>query len=208
MRRRLLAWVLMLYGVLGLVLVLGGAAIGLDVTDRVERLTATADGTLAAAARSTDVAAEAFTNVDASLSESQGSADAAAELARDASVTMESLARAMELSVFGAQPLLPLAAEFDASAEQASALAETLDLVAASLGDTRTDVALIGTELAGLSSELNALREANGTSGSATAPPLRLFVLLLLAWLLIPAAGGLLIGLALLRPPRDQAPGD
>ena len=149
-RRRLLAWVLILYGVLGLVLVVGGAAIGLDVAARVERLTATADGTLAAAARSIDVAAEAFTNVDASLSESQESADAAAELARDASGTMASLAQAMELSVFGAQPLLPLAAEFDASAEQATALAETLDGEAGSLSDTRADVASIGTELAGL----------------------------------------------------------
>lgn len=198
MRRRLLAWVLILYGVLGLVLVLGGAAIGLEVSARVERLTATADGTLAAAARSTDVAADAFTNVDGSLSESQASADAAAELARDASVTMASLAQAMELSVFGAQPLLPLAGEFDASAEQASDLAETLDRVAASLGDTRTDVSRIGTELDALSAELGALREANGTGG--TAPPLRFFVLLLLAWLLVPAAGGLLMGLALLRP--------
>ena len=207
MRRRMLAWVLILYGVLGLVLVLGGAAIGLDVTARIERLTASADGTLAAAARSTDVAAGAITNVDASLTESQASADAAAELARDASVTMASLARAMELSVFGAQPLLPLAAEFDASAEQASALAETLDLVATSLGDTRTDVASIGTELANLSSELNALREANGTTGTGTgtAPPLRIFVLLLLAWLLVPAAGGLLMGLALLRPVRASS---
>ena len=202
-RRRLLAWVLILYGVLGLVLVVGGAAIGLDVAARVERLTATADGTLAAAARSIDVAAEAFTNVDASLSESQESADAAAELARDASGTMASLAQAMELSVFGAQPLLPLAAEFDASAEQASALADTLDRVAASLSDTRTDVTGIGTELAGLSAELGALRDANDTTG--TAPPVRLLVLLLLAWLLVPAAGGLLIGLALLRPPRGVA---
>jgi hypothetical protein len=205
LRRRLLAWVLILYGVMGLVLVLGGAAIGLDVTARVERLTATADGTLEAAARSTDVAAEAFTNVEGSLSESQTSADAAADLARDASGTMASLAEAMELSVFGAQPLLPLATEFDASAEQASALAETLDRVAVSLGDTRTDVARIGTELAGLSAELGALRDANDTSG--TAPPLRILVLLLLAWLLVPAAGGLLIGLSLLRPARTVAPG-
>ena len=203
MRRRLLAWVLIFYGVLGLAVVVGGAAIGLEVTSRVERLTATADGTLAAAARSTDVAADAFTNVDASLTESQASADAAAELSRDASGTLASLAQAMELSVFGAQPLLPLAGEFDASAEQAAALAETLDLVASSLGDTRTDVARIGTELAALSAELGALRDANDASG--TAPPLRAFVLLLLAWLLVPAAGGLLMGLALLRFARPVA---
>lgn len=203
MRRRLLAWVLILYGVLGLAVVLGGAAIGLEVTARIERLTATADGTLAAAARSTDVAAAAFTNVDGSLAESQASADAAAELARDASGTFGSLSRAMGLSVFGAQPLLPLSAEFETSAEQAAALADTLDRLAMSLGDSRIDVASIGTELAGLSTELGALRDANATTGPS--PPLRIFVLLLLAWLLVPAAGGLLMGLALLRLARAPA---
>lgn len=202
MRRPLLAWGLILYGVLGLALVLGGSVMGLEVASRIERLAATADGTLAAAARSTRAAATAFTNVDSSLSESEASADAAASLSRDASGTLASLARAMELSVFGAQPLLPMAGEFEASAEQASALAETLDRVGGSLGDTRTDVTTIGTELDGLSAELDALREANGSGGAA--PPLRLFVLLLLAWLLVPAVGGLLAGLALLR--RTQRP--
>ena len=205
MRRPLLAWGLILYGVLGIALVLGGSVMGLEVASRIERLATTADGTLAAAARSTRAAADAFTNVDASLSESEASADAAAFLSRDASGTLASLARAMELSVFGAQPLLPLAGEFEASAEQASALAETLDRVGGSLGDTRADVATIGTELEGLSAELDALREANGTGGAA--PPLRLFVLLLLAWLLVPAVGGLLAGLALLRRTQRLAAG-
>ena len=203
MRRPLLGWALIVYGILGLALVVIGALIGLELASRIERLAATADGTLAAAVRSTDAAADAFTNIDASLSESEASAAAAAALARDASGTLASLSAAMELSVFGAQPLLPLAGEFAASAEQASALGETLDRVGDSLGETRTDVASIGTELDGLSAELDALREANGTGGSA--PPLRLFVVLLLAWLLIPALGGLLGGLALLRVPRSVA---
>lgn len=197
MRRRLLAWSLIGYGLIGIVLVLGGAMMGLDLAGRIERLAVSADGTLAAAARSTDAAAQAFTNVDASLAESEASADAAASLARDASGTLASLARSMELSVFGAQPLLPLAGEFSASSEQASALAETLDRVGGSLGDTRTDVARIGGELEGLSAELDSLRDANGAGGSA--PPLRPFVLLLMAWLLVPAIGGLLGGLLLLR---------
>jgi hypothetical protein len=202
--RRLLAWVLIVYGVLGLVLIIVGAAIGLEAATRIERLAVTADGTLAAASRSTDAAAEAFTNVDTSLAESQSSADAAAALARDASVTLASLAQAMELSVFGAQPLLPLADEFADSAEQASALAETLDDVGGSLGATRADVGQIGFELDGLSAELAALRGADAAGG--TSPPLRLFVLLLLAWLLVPAAGGLLVGLALIRFARAPAP--
>lgn len=202
MRRPLLAWSLILYGVLGFALVLGGAMIGLELASRIERLATTADGTLAAAVRSTNAAADAFTNVDGSLSEAETSAAAAGALARDASGTLASLARAMELSVFGAQPLLPLAGEFDASADQASALGETLDRVGGSLGATRTDVTSIGTELDELSVQLAGLRDANGSGG--TAPPLRPFVILLLSWLLVPAVGGLLAGLALLRRPRTS----
>jgi hypothetical protein len=199
MRRPLLGWALIVYGLLGTTLVVGGAAIGLGLASQVERLAVTADGTLAAAVRSTNAAAAAFGNVDASLTEAQTSADAAASLSRDASGTLASLARAMELSVFGAQPLLPLAGEFEASSEQASALGGTLESLGGSLGDTRTDVARIGTELEALSAELAALREANGPAGSA--PPLRAFVVLLLAWLLVPAVGAVLGGLVLLRRP-------
>ena len=193
----MLAWVLIAYGLAGFVLVAGGSVIGLDVAARVERLATSADGALASASRSTRAAAGAFTNVDQSLAEAQTSADAAAALARDASGTLASLGLAMELSIFGAQPLLPLAAEFDASSSQATALAETLDRVASSLGDTRPDVDRIGAELEELSDELDSLR--GGADDDASTPPLRPFVILLLAWLLVPAAGALIGGVAMLR---------
>lgn len=197
MGRRLLGWSLVLYGLLGLGIVLGGAVVGLDVAGRVERLASAAGGTLDAAARSTEAAADAFTNVNASLAESQVSAEGAADLALEASGTLDSLSRAMELSVFGAQPLLPMASEFAASADQAASLAETLDRVAASLDETRGDVSGIGVELDRLASQLAVLQESTGAGGSA--PPIRPFVILLLAWLLVPAVGGVIAGLAVLR---------
>lgn len=188
---------LIAYGLAGFIIVAGGSVIGLDVAARVERLATSADGALASASRSTRAAAGAFTSVDASLAEAQTSADAAAALARDASGTLASLAQAMELSIFGAQPLLPLASEFDTSSTQASALAETLDRVGSSLGDTRPDVDRIGAELDELSGELDTLR---GNAGAeASTPPLRPFVILLLAWLLVPAAGAVIGGVAMLR---------
>jgi hypothetical protein len=195
---RRLGWALLVYGVVGLVLVLGGAIAGLDAAARVERLAASAGGTLAAAARSTEAAAEAFTNVDGSLAESQASAHAAANLARDASATLASLGRAMQLSVFGAQPLLPLADEFADSADQASALAGTLSNVAGSLDDTRSDVSAIEVQLERLSAELALLQDSTGAAGEP--PPIRLFILALAGWLLVPAAGGIVGGLALIRP--------
>jgi hypothetical protein len=196
--RRALAWGLILYGLAGLVLLIAGAAIGLETASRVERLAADADGTLAAATRATQAAANSFADVDASLGEAESSATAAAALSRDAAGTLRSLALAMELSLFGSQPLLPLAAEFVTSAEQAEALAETLASVGGSLGNTRTDAVRVGTELEVLAEQLESLRGSSGTADGSP-PPLRLFIGLLLGWLAIPAIGALIAGLALLR---------
>jgi hypothetical protein len=195
-RRRLLGWALVLYGLVGIALVIVGGTLGLEVATRVEGLAAAAEGTLAAAARSVDAASDAFANVDSSLAESQASAEAGATLAQDASGTLASLSAAMELSIFGAQPLLPLAADFATSAEQAEALADTLVRVASSLDDTRVDVSSIGEELDDLGTELAVLRDSTGAGGDA--PSVRPFVLLLLAWLLVPALGAVLGGMAIL----------
>lgn len=194
--RRTLGWMLVAYGAVGVALVVLTAWIGLDVAARVERLATDADATLVAAAGATDAAAESFANIDASLSEAEASSLTAAALARDASATLDALASAMGLSVFGAQPLLPLAAEFTTSAEQATALAGTLDAVAGSLSDTRTDVSLIGPQLELLSDQLAGLADDPETS---SAPPLRLAVALLLAWLFLPAVGSIVAGVLILR---------
>ena len=196
--RRAAGWLLVIYGLLGFVLVVSGALVGLDAADRFERLATDANEAITSAAAATDAAADSFANVDASLAESRSSADAAAALARDASGTLAALASAMSLSILGAQPLLPLAAEFTTSAQQATELAETLDSVGSSLGDTRADVAQIAPQLERLSDELDAL--GGGSERGAGTPPLRVFVIVLLAWLLMQAVGSLLGGLVLVRP--------
>lgn len=199
--RRAAGWMLVAYAILGFALVVLGAVVGMEAAARVERFTADADATLAAAAGATEAAAESLGNVDASLSEARASADSAGTLARDASRTFDSLASAMSITVLGTQPLLPLAAEFTATADQAAELADTLDDVAASLGDTRGDVARISPEMERLGEELANLGADPGGSGGA--PPVRLFVMVLLAWLLIQAAGSLLAGLSLIRRPGE-----
>jgi len=195
--RSLAGRLLIAYALMGFALVILGALIGLDLAGRVERLSTNADATLAAASRATDAAAGSFENVGRSLSEAQTSTQAAATLAQEASATLDALALAMRISVLGAQPLLPLADEFTTSADQAEALAGTLEGVGSALGDTRTDVARIGPELQGLSDQLDDLR--GESAGPGTSPPLRLFVVLLLAWLLTQAVGSLVAGMALVR---------
>ena len=195
-RRRGLAWGLIVYGVLGIALVASGASIGLGLAERIEELATAAEGTLSAAAESTRAAADSFASVDGSLEQANASATQAAALSREASATLGSLASAMSISILGAQPLLPLADDFNTSADQAEALAGTLDGVATSLGDTQTDVAVIGGELEELSRQIETLQSA-ATPGEA--PQLRLFVVLLLAWITVPAVGALILGLSLLR---------
>ena len=199
--RRAAGRLLIAYGVVGLALVAVGAFVGLGLAAQVERLSGTADAALSAAARATDAAAESFAAVDVSLSDSEASATAAATLAREASGSLDSLAAAMDVQIFGTQPLAGLAAQFSANAEQAEAVATNLDAVGSSLGDTRAEVARIAPELEALSEELRAL----GTEPEAAtaAPGLRLFVVLLLVWLVMQALGSVIAGSALLRSPRE-----
>jgi len=201
MAGRALGWALLAYGITGLALVVVGAIGGLEMAGRVEDLAVQADTTLAAAERATQATADSFSGVDDSLAEGEASTDAAAVLARDASLTLDSLANAMSLSILGTRPLEPLAADFATSANQASALADTLEGVGDSLADTREDMTLIGSELDQLANELGALRDASSTDGAA--PPIRLFVMMVLAWLALQAVGALIGGMALLRRSRQ-----
>jgi hypothetical protein len=195
------AWGLIVYGVLGLVLAVGGVTFGLETAGRIERLAAASDGTLAAAARSTRAAAGSFASVDTSLANAEESAAQAATLAAEASGTLDALSTSMNLSIFGTQPLQPLADEFSTSADQAEELAATLGVVGGSLSDTRADAAVIGVELAGLGDELDALREATPNEPI----PVRGLVALLVVWLALPAVGALIAGLSLLRATRRAA---
>jgi len=110
----------------------------------------------------------------------------------------------MNLSVFGAQPLRPLADEFADAADQAAALATTLTTTAGSVTDVRTDATAIGTELEGLADELHALRG----SVPPDPVPIRGLVALLIAYLTLPAVAALVAGLLTLRAQRaaDEAP--
>jgi hypothetical protein len=204
MGRFTLAWGLVAYGVLGLVLSIVGFTFGLDAADRLERLTAASDATLEAAARSTAAAAESFDSIDASLVNAEDSVAQAATLSADAGATLDALSAAMDLSIFGAQPLQPLADEFADAADQAEALAATLGTTAGSLADVRIDAEAIGAELETLAGELEALRQ----SVPADPVPVRGLVALLLAYLTLPAVAALVAGSLMLRAQRaaQEAP--
>ena len=198
MGRSTLAWGLIAYGVAGLLLSIVGVTFGLDVAGRLEQLAAASDQTLEAAARSTAAAAASFDSIDASLVSAEDSVAQAAMLAADAGATLDALSAAMSLSVFGAQPLRPLADEFTDAADQAAELATTLTTTAASVTDVRTDATAIAAELDGLADQLEALRG----SVPPDPVPIRGLVALLIAYLTLPAVAALVAGLLTLRAQR------
>ena len=198
MGRSTLAWGLVAYGLVGLALSVVGFTFGLDAAGQLERLAAATDTTLEAAARSTAAAADSFESIDASLVNAEGSVAQAATLSADAGATLDALSVAMNLSVFGAQPLQPLADEFADAADQAEELASTLEVTTGSVNDVRADAEAIGGELSTLADELDALRE----SLPADPIPIRGLVALLLAYLTLPAVAALVAGFLMLRAQR------
>jgi hypothetical protein len=204
MGRSTLAWGLLAYGVAGLILSIVGVTFGLDAAGQLERLAAATDETLEAAARSTSAAAQSFDSIDASLVSAETSVAQAASLAADAGATLDALSAAMNLSVFGAQPLQPLADEFADAADQAGELATTLTTTAGSVSDVQADATAIGVELEGLAAELEALRG----SVPPDPVPIRGLVALLIAYLTLPAVAALVAGSLMIRAQRaaQEAP--
>ena len=204
MSRSTLAWGLVAYGLLGLALSIIGFTYGLDAAGQIERLAEATGTTLEAAARSTSAAADSFDSIDGSLVDAGESISQAATLSADAGATLDELSVAMNLSIFGAQPLAPLADEFADAAAQADELASTLTTSASSVTDVRADAAAVGAELDGLATELEALRD----SVPDTSVPVRGLVALLMAYLTLPAVAALVAGLLLLRAQRmaDEGP--
>jgi hypothetical protein len=201
-RMRFLGIGLIAYGalgmaIIGLALVLGGPAIA-----RADRLASSATRTLNAATDAADAAADAFVGFDASLVRAQASTADAADLSREASATLNQMAAAMSLSIFGAQPLLPLADDMRTSSDQLSRLGGDLDEVGAALGTNRGDIDLVGRRARVLADELELLNGRLAGQAEAGTFPLTALFYGFLAWQLLPALASAAAGVWLLRGRR------
>lgn len=186
---RRLAWGLIVYGAVGLVL-LGTALIG--GWSGISRI----DGAFASAAQATatlDAVADGFDAFDVSLDEAKRSADSAAVASGDAAVTAARLADAMSLSIFGAQPLLPLAADFRRQAADLRVVADDLGRLGAALARDRVHASLIHDEVRELARRVGTVGGDTRAGGTAA------LVGALLLWLAVQALFALLVGIGLLR---------
>lgn len=185
---RILAWLLGAYAALGVIFVLAALLVGAPLVARLDRATTSVQTTLAAATEAADAAADAFGGFDTSLVQARTSATDAATLSRQTSATLNALAANMSISLFGAQPLLPLADQFTQSADQLQRLGDNLDGIGAALGVNRDDIARVGTRMRALADRLTALEGRIGAEQLAGGLPISLLFYGFLLWQLLPIA--------------------
>jgi methyl-accepting chemotaxis protein len=201
---RMLGWLLICYAAAGALLLVATLAVGGPLMTRAEQLAGSATGSMGSAATAARAAADAFDGFDASLTQAQASTADAAAISRDTSRTLRSLADAMSLSIFGNQPLLPLADEFATSAGQLQQMGDNLEGIGQALAANQADVAALAVELRVLADELNELRgtvEREGDERDST-PSLRWLLYGFAAWQLLAVAAAAVAGGILLRRTR------
>jgi hypothetical protein len=208
-RRRYLGLGLLAYGLAGVLLlavagaVIGGAiqqlsVAGATVGEQRDALL----GTLRATSLTMRNASSGVGNVGESLTAAHTSADHAAGLARSMGNTLRGLSAAMNVQIFGTQPLAGLTSGFDNAAGQSEELAGDLDAVATALAQNTTDLETSRKDLAALSDRVDLLVAAVETTpfGVAQEPFIaELVFVALLIWLAVPALASIAVGVALLR---------
>ncbi len=189
---------LVAYGVLGIVLIVVSLVVGSAGLGRAEQLTGSLSSTLTAAATTARSSVTALDNLRGGVTQSSTAADDAGKLVDQASSTSAQLAAAMSLSIFGTQPLLPMAANFNELSTQLQSLSGDLDSISTALDTSGSDLDRLHDDMQRLTVRLEGLSGSRGTAAIIAGGGLRLAFLALLAWLSVPALGSLLLGAALL----------
>lgn len=189
---RLAAAIIALGGV-GLAAAVLGAALVMPQLARLDEVLGRSDDALATAATAARRASDAFDGFDASLDDAVAAAGEAAGLASRSATTARGLAAAMQLTILGTQPLIGLAGSFEQSAQDLEGLGGSLATMGTALGQNRSDLAALETQMRRLADDLGTLAQPARVPAIM---PIGVGLLLLLA---IQSAGVLLVGLALRR---------
>ncbi len=211
---RLLGSMLIVYGVAGAVLLVAIAltlsqplddikAIGTSVTDQRDAALEALDR----ASDTIDVTADSVRGMETSLVEAHGATERAAGLSRGVALSMQALADQMQLTIFGVQPLIGLAAGFEQSRVQLDLLAEDVATIATALDANREDAVEVADGLDELGASIDRLRAAVAGGPDLAEmmdglEPVQLAVLALVGWLLLAALGSILAGLLCWRASR------
>ena len=198
---RLLGWMLAIYGLLGLVLV--GAAV-FAIGPLLARASVAADSagdSLAAAAIALDHTATAFDGFGHSLDDARTSSAHASQLLKDASATSAQLADAMSVSIFGAQPLLPIAQSFRRNSDELRGVSEDVSTMSDAIGRNARDVSAVRDDLRILRDRVTRLAKdaAAAKDGPRVEPAHGILAYGLAIWLGLLAIASVIAGTVLLR---------
>jgi hypothetical protein len=198
---RLLGLALVLNGLLGIALV--GVALG-ALGPLVTRASVAADSagdSLAAAARALDQLSTSFDGFGKSLDEARTSSAHASQLLNDASATTTQLAEAMSLSVFGAQPLLPISQSFRRNTDELRGVSADLSTLSEAIGHNARDIVAVRDSVRVLRDRVQRLATdaAASPDGRRIGPELSVLAYGLTLWLGVLAVLSLAGGLLLLR---------
>jgi hypothetical protein len=200
-RLRLLGLALVLNGLLGIALV--GVALG-ALGPLVTRASVAADSagdSLAAAARALDQLSTSFDGFGKSLDEARTSSAHASQLLNDASATTTQLAEAMSLSVFGAQPFLPISQSFRRNTDELRGVSADLSTLSEAIGHNARDIVAVRDSVRVLRDRVQRLATdaAASPDGRRIGPELSVLAYGLTLWLGVLAVLSLAGGLLLLR---------
>jgi hypothetical protein len=210
-RLRLLGLAVALYGLIGLVLFVVVAIAINRPLERAHALSVSLDQERAALVETMGQARTTLEDmslgvggVDTSLGDAKAATDRAALIASSLASSMFGLRDAMQISIFGAQPLAGLAAGFDNSGQQITGLATELTTIGTSLNDNRASVSVTSTDLAKLALSLGELttlvRESPDVEiSTASLDAIRIAVYAICGWLAVFALGCVVGGLYLVR---------
>jgi hypothetical protein len=162
--------------------------------------------TLAASRTAVVDVSAAARSVDAGLASAAEAAWSAGVLMRDLADAFRGVASVLRTPVLGGEPFAPAAPAFEHVAERAAALAADLSTVRTVLSAGGDDLGVVSDQLTELGRRMAGLDGAIDTTAARlvdSATGLRILAAALLAWLAVPAAGAIWLGLWLhARAPR------
>lgn len=210
-RLRLLGLVAVAYGLVGLLLFVTVAVAINRPLERAHALSASVDEQRAGLVATMEQARATLVDmslgvggVDELLASAQAATNRAAGISTSLASSMFGLRDSMSISILGTQPLQSLAAGFDASGQQLSALATDLATISSSLSTNRGAVETTSESLGKLAVSLAELRVLVRDSpdveiSAASLDAIRLAVYAICGWLAVLALGCVFGGLYIYR---------
>jgi hypothetical protein len=217
-RRRPLGAALVAYGLVGIVggllVVVATISVGLGMKPTLETMNNERNAIVASlehGSASLEKTAALVKDASGAVQDASSVASQAADVSRLAADTLTRLSSTFgSFSVLGNAPFAPLAADATQLAAQLRGIAIELDGIGTKLGGISRDmppladeISATATDLATVASELQALTVPE--SAATAFGWLLVGIVILVAWLLVPAVAGIVAGIALLRSPPAPA---